>query len=379
MGCTGFRRLLMALSTLLLLGCAHQAPQPAVQALLAGARFEPRPEPDPQALFALSPAMHDFMNRELRSSVRAHGPQRGLYRALSEGGHLRIDYDASQTRTAAETFEARAGNCMSLMLMTASLARELGLRVNFQLVEVAEIWTLSERFIMLNGHVNLSLGEPPRSLGFPETGRIVIDFQPIDEAQFRRVRVLSEQTAVAMFFNNRAVELMEQGDADGAFAHLRAAMRADPGYLNGLNTLGVLFRRSGDPARAEASLKLLLELEPHNRNAAANLAGLWREQGRVAEAQALERELPSSPFADYAEGMKRAGEGRWADAVEAFERQLRRSPDFHGLHFQLARAHLQLGHVRQARQYLEFAHEQAPTIGLRQRYQSKVEALRRAS
>ncbi len=367
-----------ALLALLLSACASVPPPPAVEALLDGARFAPRPVPDAKALFAISEPMHAFIHRELRPAVRQLGPQRGLYRALSEGGYLRIDYDASLTRNAAQTFEARAGNCMSLVLMTASLARELGLRVNYQLVEVPEIWTLSERFMMLNGHVNLSLGEAPRSLGFPEMGRYTIDFQPVDDMRIRRVRPLGEETLVAMFFNNRAVELMEQGELDDAFAHLRAALRSDPSHWNSLNTLGVLFRRAGDPRRAEAALKLLLQLEPDNRHAASNLAGLWRELGRVDEALALERNLPPSPFVDYVRGLELVAARDWSAALRAFQRQLRRSPDFHGLHFQLARVHLELGDVREARRHLEQAEQQAPTGSLRVRYQAKVQALRRA-
>lgn len=360
-------------------GCAQLSPAPAVDTLVAGSAFAPQPVPSREALFALSPAMHAFVRERLRGPVRQHGLQRGLFEALSEGGHLRLDYDASHTRTAAEAFEARAGNCLSLVLMTAALARELGLGVSFQLVELPEIWTLSERFVRLNGHVNLSLEPAPRGPGAQEMGRYTIDFQPVETPWLSRVRPLTESTVVAMFFNNRAVELMEQGELDAAFAHLQAALRSEPRYLNSLNTLGVLYRRAGDLARAEGSLRLLLQHEPGNAHAAANLAALWRAQGRVDEASALERGLPPSPFADYSLGLRLAAAGDWPAALQALERQLRRSPEFHGLHVQLARVHLQLGHRRQARYHLEQAQEQAPTADLRARYQAKVQALRGSS
>lgn len=360
-------------------GCAQFAPPPNLDPVLAGAPFQPAPEPDPATLFTISPAMERFLHQELRQSIRSHGAQLGLFRALSDGGHLRIEYDASRTRTAAETFEARAGNCLSLVLMTATLARELGLSVQYQLVEVPDIWTRSEQFTLLNGHVNLSLGQAPRGLSSREMGRYTIDFQPVEDPRLARVRPIGENTVVAMFFNNRAVELMEQGAWTEAYATLRAALRADPHYTNSVNTLGVLLRRVGDLPRAELLLQGLLKREPHNRHAAGNLAMVWRQQGRIAEAQALERDLPPSPFADFERGLALAAQEQWPAALAAFERQLRLSPDFHGLHFQLARAHMQLGHLREARQHLEEASEQAPTGALRLRYQSKVKALRRAS
>lgn len=360
-------------------GCAQLAPPPDWDPILSGVALEAQTEPDPAALFAISPAMAQFVRQELRQAARRDGPMLGLFRALSEGGHLRIDYDASRTRTAAETFEARAGNCLSLVLMTATMARELGLAVRYQLVEVPDIWTRSEQFTLLNGHVNLSLGEAAGGRGWQEMGHYTIDFQPVEDPRLARVRVIGEHTVVAMFFNNRAVELMEQGAWSEAYATLRAALRADPRHSNSINTLGVLLRRVGDLPRAEQLLLGLLKQEPYNRHAASNLALLWRQQGRTAEALALERELPPAPFADFERGLALAATAQWPAALAAFERQLRLSPDFHGLHFQLARAHLQLGHLREARQHLEEASEQAPTGALRSRYQSKVRALRRAS
>jgi len=360
-------------------GCAQlSGPPPNAEPLLLGARFANLPLPSADALFELSPAMKEFLRTEMRAPVRQHGPQLGLFRALSEGGHLRIDYDASRTRTAAETFDARAGNCLSLVLMTAALSRELGMSVSYQLVEVPDIWTRSERFVLLNGHVNLSLGSVPRGLSSREMGRYTVDFQPVEDPRLSRVRPLAEQTVVAMFFNNRAVELMEQSQYDQAFAHLRAALQADPHYLNSWNTLAVLYRRSGDVSRAERALQALLAVEPGNRHAASNLAAIWRDQGREADALALEQRLPPPPFADFDRGLRLASQGQWQQALSAFERQLRLAPDFHGVHYQLARAHAQLGHLHQAREHLELAMEQAPTGSLRQHYQAKVKALRRA-
>lgn len=375
-------RVAVLLLSLLLTACAHRALPPApaqLQALLDGSALPQLPEPSPEPLFALSPAMRDFVLTELRQPVRQHGAQLGLYHALRAGGHLRIDYDAGHTRTAAETFEQRAGNCLSLVLMTAALAREMGLSVGYQWVDTPEIWTLSERFQRLNGHVNLTLGQMPRGLSMHEMGRYTIDFQPVEDARLARVRPLTEATLVAMFFNNRAVEWMEQGRLDQALAQLRAAVRADPAHLNTLNTLGVLFHRAGDLPRAEAALQLLLAQQPGHAHAASNLAKLWRAQGREAEALALEQRLPPSPFADFDTGQREAAAGNWKAALAAFERQRRRTPEFHGLHLQLARVHLALGQPQQARRHLELAEEQAPTAGLRQAYQAKLQALRRLS
>lgn len=373
--------LLALLSSIALGGCAPLPTQPTlnIEALMADARFGSPALPSADALFAVSPAMRHFLENDLRPAIRRHGAVEGLFKALSEGGHLRLDYDASITRTAAQAFEARSGNCLSLVLMTAALARELGLSVAYQLVEVPDIWTRTDQFVLLNGHVNLSLTPAAAGTGSRVMGHMTIDFQPVEDPRLMRVRPLDESTLIAMFFNNRAVELMEQGDLPQAYAALRAALRAEPRYRNTLNTLAVLYRRAAEPQLAETVLRSLLAAEPDNRHAAANLTVLLHALGRVDEARALEAKLPPAPFADFETGMALVRAGQWQAALAAFERQLKVAPDFHGVHFQLARVHWELGHLRQARMHMLEASENAPTDRLRQRYDGKLRALRAAS
>lgn len=369
-------RTLLLAATLVLAGCAS-LPPPVLDPLWDDARYAATPEPKAEELFALSPAMREFLRVDLRQAVRRHGAQMGLYKALMDGGHLRIEYDGSRTRTAAEAFDARAGNCLSLVLMTAALAREMRLTVHYQLVEVGDIWTRSAQFTLLNGHVNLSLSERLSTHTPSAMGSLTVDFQPIEDPARARASRLAEETLVAMFFNNRAVELVEAGQHAQAYQALRAALRADPRHLNGLNTLAVLHRRQGDLARAEASLRLLLRHEPFNRHAAANLVLVLEESGRLDEAKQLASTLPPAPFADLERGQALARAGRWPEALQAYQRQLRVAPDFHGLHLELARAFLQLGDLGRARKHLQTASEQAPSPAWRQAYEGKLRALAR--
>ena len=375
----GLVRFTLLLVFLGLAGCASiRGPAPEVNALVADERFASYPEPSAQELFAISPDMRRFLAHDLRNPIRDHGVAAGLFRALSARGLLRIDYDSSFTRTAAQAFEARAGNCLSLVLLTAALAQELGLSVQYQWVELPDVWTRSDQFTLLNGHVNLSISQAPRSLDARQMGRFTIDFVNTDEARLTRVQPLSERTLVAMYFNNRAVELLEAGAVGEAHAHLRAALRADSSHLNAYNTMAVLYRRLGDLHQAEALLLQLRKSDPANQHVTANLALIWRQQGRAAEAEQLEASQPEPPFADFDRGMAFAGKAQWAEALAAFQRQQRKAPDFHGLHFQLARAHFQLGNHRKAEHHLEEAIKESTTGSLRLRYEAKLRALRNA-
>ena len=69
------------------------------------------------------------------------GAQAGLVDALYRRAQLKLEYDAATTKTAAEAFDARSGNCLSLVLMTAALAHELQLPVRYQSAYMEEAWS----------------------------------------------------------------------------------------------------------------------------------------------------------------------------------------------------------------------------------------------
>ena len=116
-------------------GCAHVGQDAAstgrVAALLNDAAFTPpAARIDTDDLFALSPDMRSHLNSmQFRALVREHGQTYGLMHALYDPRELQLDYDATHTGTAAETYAARKGNCLSLVIMTAAFARAMNMNV----------------------------------------------------------------------------------------------------------------------------------------------------------------------------------------------------------------------------------------------------------
>ena len=199
------------LATLLLLSsCAVAPPQQAVEPLFHDALFHPLLTPVSAAsVFEMTPAMRRYADQEIRPAMRGNEPEQALVDALYQKGHLQLEYDASSTRNAAEAFEARTGNCLSLVIMTASFARYLGLPVQFQSVQVEPSWTRSEQLLLASGHVNLNLargGDNGNSFyaGHPS---LTVDFLPSELAGNFRTEVISEATVTAMYLNNRAASI----------------------------------------------------------------------------------------------------------------------------------------------------------------------------
>ena len=139
--------------------CASAPPLPPPQPLFHDELFTaPSQRISADDVFALSDSMRRYLHTEIDAELRARGRQRGLVAALYKRTELQLTYDTTMTRNAAEAFEARSGNCLSLVIMTAAFARELGLQVNFQSAYTDETWSRSGGMFFKSGHVNVTLG-----------------------------------------------------------------------------------------------------------------------------------------------------------------------------------------------------------------------------
>jgi Flp pilus assembly protein TadD len=365
-----------------LVACAAPPPAPPADELLHDAWFAPPQQPvDTASVFAVSPAMRDYLASEIAPRVTGRGRQGALVAALYERGQLRLEYDAGSTRTAAQAFEARAGNCLSLLIMTAAFARELELGVSFQRATDVDTWGRQGDLYVHSGHVNITL--TPRLLDHSR-GRfgataVTIDFLPQELIAGLRTRPIEERTVLAMYMNNRAAEMLVQGRVDDAYWFVREALRHDAGFTSALNTLGVVYLRRGRAPQAEAALRRALHSEPDNPRALGNLAQALTLQGRADEATAVQQRLarvePDPPYHWFNQGMAAAQAGDWETARGLFAREARRA-DFNAeFHHWLAVAYWNLGRPDAARRELELARQNGATPAERARYAAKLEWL----
>jgi len=358
--------------------------EPPPPVLFADALFAPPAQHiDPAEVFALNDEMKRYLRREIVKRLPRREWRQGLFDALYQRGGLKLEYDSATTRNAAQTFQARRGNCLSLVIMTGALARELGLSVHFRSVVVDEAWSRRGDLQILSGHVNLGLGEatPFKRRRWSQIDRMTIDFLPPEEIRKLNWRELDERTIVAMYMNNRAAELLEKGSVNDAYWWVREAINQDPSFLAALNTLGVVYLRHSNPELAIEVFRSVLKRERDHVLAMANLAAILGKRGETAEAARLNarlRELqPHAPFVFLDQGIQAMRRGDFRAARELFEREAARDADDPEVRFWLAMAEVGLGEIEPASQNLERAVEYSTTLADRQRYTAKLERLRR--
>lgn len=368
-------------SALFLTGCSTVSLPDRVPSDLLPAAGPVRVSAD--SAMALSPAMQRWLDDEIRPLARIVGMRQALMTGLFDRRRLHLEYDSARTRTAAEAFDDRAGNCLSLVLLTASLARTMGLQVTYQAVDTGEGWSRSGEFVAYSGHINLVLGGSGlarrTTTGSIQDTLMVVDFLPPEDLRGHKMRLIDEATVLGMYLNNRAAEALAAGRLDEAAAWVRAALDQSPQLVPAWNTLAVLHRRRGDDVRAEQALARALQADPYNTRVMSNLVGLLQATGRSAEAAPLRERLgrlePQAPFAAFQRGLAEARAGRWALARDAFAQELRRDPYYHELHWWMAQAAAQLGDLAGARQHLALARDNAPTTPEQALYGAKLDRL----
>lgn len=374
---------LAALLLACLAGCSTRPPAAPTVALLHDRLYAPAAvDTRADTIFAMSERMQRYVAVELGQAHTETQRRRKLLEVLRAQGHLTLDYDDDFTRNAAEAFDKRAGNCLSLVVMTAALAKHLNLPLRYQQVHVRQSFSRADSLTFASGHVNVVLTTlPPDSRRiYGEAEELTIDFVPAEELRGARTTALREATVVAMFMNNRAAEHLTANQPDAAYAWARAAVLQDPTFLPAANTLAIVYLRSGHLAEAEAALRHVLAQAPDDEPALSNLVVTLARAGRPAEAAAASQRLaalqPYPPFHFLDQGLLALKDGDPAKARSLIARELRRQPYQHEAHYWAGVADAMLGDADGAEKHLRqaIAHSGSPAVGAR--YNAKLAALK---
>ncbi len=364
----------------LLAGCAaqvtpvHSPITPAMllegQPLTGGVEPQPLPEVDILGIDA-------DMRRFVAERVAAGGPDRwrlrGLLRALLRDEGFTIEYQ-ERTYTAAETFRLRRGNCLAFTSLFVALAREAGLRVSYQEVDVPPDWSLNGTNFVQNRHMNtfVDMGNSPEQ---------IVDFNMPDfRASYDR-RAISDERARAHYYSNVGVEHMQAGEVLPALLNFRLSLAADAGFVPAWINLGSLYQRSGSPDWAEAAWQHALQLAPREYVAISNLERLYRIGGRLAEADVLrarlERHRQQNPYYRYQQAQAAFAAARYDEAIVHLRFAIGRKANEDRFCALLGLAYLRRGDPASAQRWFARAEEVAGDEVLRQTYHSKMELLRK--
>jgi Tfp pilus assembly protein PilF len=365
-----------------LCGCASPQKTQIIANVFHDSEFQAPAKPiETEAILATSKEMEEFLQREVRKPNRNTDIKLDLFHAISKKGQISLEYDAELTRNASEAFDAKAGNCLSLVLMTAALAKKLDLNVEYQHVLVEDTWSQQGNLYFAAGHVNIVLGRKFHLLGpqYEDASSLIIDFLPVEATQQQKTERISEARILSMYFNNRAAEFLTQNNIDQAYWYAQAAIRQDPGFLLPYNTLGVIYHRHNNFPQAEYIYRQILAQQPENLTALSNLQSTLEKAGRHNEAAkllvALRQLQPHPPFYFLDLGKTAMAQGNYEEARRLFEREIKRDAYNDESHFWLGLAYYRLGELQKAKEELLIAKANSTSRKTQNLYNSKLNYL----
>ncbi len=339
------------------------------------------PAADDTDVLGLSAGMLSFLETNVRGVGNDWIRLKRLLAGMGRGGFFDLDYDTDRTLTAAETFAAKRGNCLSFTNLFVALARASGLDARYQIVDVPPIWDSLDGWVILNSHIDVvvrGVHEGARGSAHLERDYLV-DFNMADFQTAYPRRIVKDETAFALFYNNRGVEMMRAGDLRGAFANFKRAIASDSNESSVWVNLGALYSRQRQYAQAEAAYQRALAVDGSDRTAMSNLARIYDQIGDADRAGEYRRRIARyqniNPYYHYALAERAYAEADYPVALDEIDRAIALKKDDHRFFFLEALVHYEMGDVENARSSLTVAERLSDEDAIKRRYADKLAAL----
>lgn len=318
---------------------------------------------------AVNDDMRAFLAQHVPEGVSDERKVALILSAILERG-LELRYNNFRTLTAEEAFYQREGNCLSFTNLFVALAREAGVRANFQEVDVPPSWTLQGDTYLYNLHVNVLVNMANREQ--------VIDFDITSYNKRYHRRVISDQTALAQYHNNMAVYWLSENEIELAFPHLQFALDVRPHTAYFWTNLGSLYRRGGKLEEAEAAFLVAVDID-NDPTAMSNLSRLYQQLGepQLAQYYADKTELfrARNPYYLFRLAEKAYAQKDYAQTEKLLEKAIRYRKDEHEFYRLLGLSYLQHGERAKAQRRFKQAAELVDEPAQRERYNHKLHLL----
>ena len=307
------------------------------------------PKIDP---LALSDEIKQMVDSAISPRSGEQNKVEALQKVLYGEDYLNIAYSDEKTHTAIETFQAREGNCLSVMNLYVAMARYAGVEAYFQTVDVQPNWDRRGDLLVLSQHINAT-GR------FNVQRRYVVDFTPEIALQQLTSSIITDTQARALYFNNLGVESLIAGNNTEALVYLKNSLFLDPLESITWNNIGSTYNRMGNKRFAEYAYKTAFEFDNRNATAINNLARYYRNAGDMRMSKvyedAIERFNKKNPYFHFALGNLAVEDKDLPKARDLYAQALKLKAEEPAFYIALARVYRDMGDLEEAYYYAESA------------------------
>jgi tetratricopeptide (TPR) repeat protein len=324
------------------------APVPPVTSVATAVSPMPRPE----QVMAVPPELRAQLQQQVIDASSSGRPRlERLVGFLFQKSGLGMEYSADTTLTIEQAYRTRKANCLTFTLLTVALARESGLQAYGQALDDIVAWRVGDDIIYRFNHVNAGI-TVGRSRFTVDVARNLVTARKPPEP-------ISDQRLLALYYNNRAAELLVDPSPAAAAPYMAMALQLAPRYASAWANAGVLHLRQGDPRAAERDYLKALALDPANAGALVNLVTLYQGNGdearRAVYARRLAKVQVKDPYFQFLQAEDAEKQGDYAGAVQHYRQAIRLYDGDSRFYFGLARVYRQLGEERHAQRAMSRA------------------------
>jgi tetratricopeptide (TPR) repeat protein len=267
---------------------------------------------------------------------------RRIFRSMIDDGFFQASYLAETTRTAAETFEHKSGNCLSYTNLFIAMAREAGLDARYQVVSVPPSWDADSGFLIRYTHVNVLM----KGFAFDSTyGKdFSVDFNDVlPDPEYPR-KEISDAEATSLFYTNRSIGLLRAGEHRQSFAYLKKAIEHSPENADLWINLGAFYSKQRAYEQALQAYEVAQYFDPSSRGAISGLGRTHRTLGHTEQAEIYQEQVrryrARNPYYHFAVAQAEFEKSQYDKALEAINAAI-------DLNFQVGRFHFLKGLTQQ--------------------------------
>ena len=241
----------------------------------------------------------------------------------------------------------------------------VGLDAKFQTVAVRPTWAQAERTLIRYEHI-VAVGR------LDARDEYIVDLLPAFTATGRDTRVIDDQSARALYYNNLGAELIVEGRYDEAIEKILQSITLWPDHSDSWNNLGAAYKRYGQNRLAELSYKRALRYDRYNYSALANLTQFYLVNDRQAEAEQFLRRVnryySRNPYFHYYMARLHFSGQEYVEARDFLQKAIRLKGDDPEFYIALADTHESMGDMEAAKKMRKRAAKVKP---LNRRYRGE--------
>jgi tetratricopeptide (TPR) repeat protein len=305
-------------------------------------------------IFAVNEDVIDYAERFVSLDMPPRQRAILLHETLVSRGLLGIEYMPTMTLTAQGVYDKRSANCVGFANLYIALARHFGLKANYQLVTTQPRWSMLNQSLSLNLHVNVTVK-------LAGNRSITIDINPLTDSVVEHSDTISDELAVALYYNNLAMDNMSVGDLRQAYQYATKAIVLAPREDMLWSNVGAILRLNSQFSAAEYAYMTALEIDSRSYTAMNNLAVLYQRLGLSSEAnyyreKALRHRLKNPHFHHFL-AQRAAHSGNYDQAIMFVKQAIELKKDTSEFYYTLSQFYYEQQRYKMSQCQLEKALE----------------------